>query len=166
MEPTSQKEPQSQSSTQCNPKNPKSPKRDREGNDTPAEGCDASNGDTGATVYLVPGKMKKIKLENKPEDFTCAICMETVISPAVLTCSHMFCIACIEDYAMQGGDACPMCRSYFAAESRFVVNKLVQQIVKGYFRHNEEYDNRIIEHNRKRFMNFALVGGRNRIQNL
>jgi hypothetical protein len=110
-------------------------------------------------LRIVPenAKKKKIRLNSTVEDFTCAICMESVISPVFLTCSHMYCMKCIEDLTTKGGDTCPLCKSQFLETSRFVVNKVMDQIVKGFFKDDKEYQERVKEINRERFIKLALT---------
>lgn len=106
-----------------------------------------------------PSPKKKIcskcSFETNSEDFTCAICMEPVVSPTILTCSHMYCIGCIENYAQKGGQECPLCKGPFAAGSRFVINKIMNHIVRDYYKDDPNYMNRVVDHNRTRFVSIA-----------
>lgn len=117
-----------------------------------ANGGETTTGDI-TTVHVVPpGKSKRIRLESVPDDFTCAICLETVVSPVILTCSHMYCLKCIEDYIENDGETCPSCRSLFDVDGNFVVNKIIHQIVRGLFRTDKTYQKRIKQHNLQRFV--------------
>ena len=48
------------------------------------------------------------------DDFSCAICLETLHKPAVNHCGHAFCFWCFH-HAMSGLGAshCPLCRASF-----------------------------------------------------
>src|SRR4029434_3596612 len=45
------------------------------------------------------------------EDFSCPVCCDIFKDPVVLSCSHSFCKACLQQYwGTKGSRECPVCR--------------------------------------------------------
>ncbi|KAF2359788.1 WWE domain [Trinorchestia longiramus] len=47
---------------------------------------------------------------HEDEDDLCSVCLEYMIHPVKLPCSHIFCFLCIKGVALTNGHICPLCR--------------------------------------------------------
>ncbi len=68
----------------------------------------------------------------------CSLCFESIAegrgagwdnpsnsyTVAVIPCLHWFCASCLEEYAVQGGRTCPMCRADW---SEFLVSRYLNE---------------------------------------
>ena len=48
--------------------------------------------------------------EYRFEDFICSICLDIMENPAILPCSHKYCLKCTKDISPK---KCPLCRREF-----------------------------------------------------
>ena len=72
----------------------------------------------------------------------CPVCLDTIIDPLVLQCSHCFCRKCIHRYKQNGGTLCPCCRSPFvllqlSKEDQILLLKLK---FKRFYEHDHQVD--------------------------
>ncbi|XP_047740156.1 E3 ubiquitin-protein ligase rnf146 isoform X2 [Hyalella azteca] len=48
--------------------------------------------------------------DNEEEPDLCPVCLEDMIHPVKLPCSHVFCFLCIKGVSLTNGNLCPLCR--------------------------------------------------------
>lgn len=73
------------------------------------------------------------------EDVTCKICLELMIEPVSLPCSHKLCFPCYESCVQKANLCCPMCRKRIsvwcrqATKNNSVVDKELWERIKTEF---------------------------------
>jgi len=57
------------------------------------------------------------------EELTCSVCRSLMLLPTATTCSHVFCLECIEN-SLVVSNRCPLCRAPVAGEDTYGIHSL------------------------------------------
>lgn len=90
----------------------------------------------------------KIQLEDVKQTVTCGICLQLFTDPRSLSCSHSYCLVCLQ-HLQKGSSAkeCPVCRASSIPPRRelesLTANKLAADLVKLVVTYEPDYKGKI-----------------------
>ena len=62
--------------------------------------------------------------------FTCTLCQKLMQNPAMLRCSHRYCVGCLEKQAGKGKCSCPVCPDVTYDENKIIPDGSVGMLMK------------------------------------
>ncbi|XP_066564060.1 zinc-binding protein A33 [Amia ocellicauda] len=72
------------------------------------------------------------------EDLSCPVCYDIYKDPVILTCSHSFCKACLEQYwAQKGSRECPVCRRRSSKDSP-PINRVLKNLCESFLKERSQ----------------------------
>ncbi|XP_039609001.1 tripartite motif-containing protein 16-like [Polypterus senegalus] len=75
--------------------------------------------------------MAEAQLFVSEDEFTCSVCLDTLIDPVTILCGHNFCLKCLTDCWDQNQEcSCPQCRHTFTTRPELNKNTLLNEVVK------------------------------------
>ncbi|XP_039609026.1 tripartite motif-containing protein 16-like [Polypterus senegalus] len=75
--------------------------------------------------------MAEAQLFVSQDEFTCALCLDTLNDPVSIPCGHSFCLKCLTNYWDQSQKcSCPQCRHTFTTRPELNRNTLLNEVIK------------------------------------